>query len=215
MRVCVWEFPVRLTHWINFIAILALSFTGYYIGKPFLYAISTDQYIMGTMRFIHYITAYLFLMSFAVRIYWAFAGNQYSNWRTIFPFTKKRYGQLRESARFFLLISRRHSHLLGHSIMAGLTYFFLFFFFLLEIITGFALYSDTHKSFLIMVLGGWLAQITSIQIVRLFHHIGMWLILSFLIFHVYAAWFVDSHERNGLIGSIFTGYKYVTREWKE
>ncbi|HDY70958.1 MAG TPA: Ni/Fe-hydrogenase, b-type cytochrome subunit, partial [Nitrospirae bacterium] len=33
-RVYAWEFPVRLTHWINVLCIIALSITGFYIGNP-------------------------------------------------------------------------------------------------------------------------------------------------------------------------------------
>ena len=33
----VWEFPVRLTHWLNFLAIIILTFTGVYIGSPFMH----------------------------------------------------------------------------------------------------------------------------------------------------------------------------------
>ncbi|MDI6728564.1 MAG: cytochrome b/b6 domain-containing protein, partial [Thermodesulfovibrionales bacterium] len=62
-RVYVWEFPVRLTHWINVLGIASLSITGYYIGNPFVHAVSTDQYIMGWMRFIHFVAAYLFAVS--------------------------------------------------------------------------------------------------------------------------------------------------------
>ena len=32
----VWEWPVRLTHWFNVIAIIVLSVTGFYIGNPFV-----------------------------------------------------------------------------------------------------------------------------------------------------------------------------------
>ena len=31
----VWEWPVRLTHWFNMLAIVVLSVTGYYIGHPY------------------------------------------------------------------------------------------------------------------------------------------------------------------------------------
>ena len=35
-RVYVWELPVRLTHWLNFLTIIVLCFTGYYISRPFI-----------------------------------------------------------------------------------------------------------------------------------------------------------------------------------
>jgi Ni/Fe-hydrogenase 1 B-type cytochrome subunit len=40
----------------------------------------------------------------------------------------------------------------------------------------------------------------------------MWAILGFVIHHVYSALLVDHVERNGLMSSIFTGFKFVTRQ---
>src|SRR5574337_155718 len=156
LRVCVWELPVRFTHWINALCILALSITGYYIGNPFMHAYSAEQYIMGWVRFIHFVASYVFLMSFIIRIYWAFAGNEYASWRAYFPFDKKGLKQIAESVNFFLLINKRHSHMLGHSAIAGATYLIVFLLFIVEILTGFALYSQSHPGFVLTLLGGWL-----------------------------------------------------------
>jgi len=212
LRVCVWEFPVRFTHWMNFLCLIALSITGYYIGNPFMHAISTRQYIMGWMRFIHFVSAYIFLMMIIIRIYWMFAGNKYASWKAFFPFDKKGLRQIAESIRFYLLISSKHSHMLGHSAIAGATYLAVFLLFIVEIITGFALYSLSQPSSAIMfLLGGWSLNIVSIQTARLYHHLIMWALISFFIMHVYISWMVDSTERNGLMGSIFGGYKFVTK----
>ena len=59
-RAYVWEVPVRLTHWVNVLAILVLAGTGFYIGNPF---ISGSVYLMGWVRAIHRITAYTFAAS--------------------------------------------------------------------------------------------------------------------------------------------------------
>ena len=211
IRVCVWELPVRFTHWINVVCLIVLSITGYYIGKPFIHAYSTKQYIMGWMRFIHFVAAYVFLMSLIIRIYWAFAGNKYASWKAFFPFNKKGLSQMTESLRFYLLLSRRHSHMLGHSALAGATYLAVVLLFTVEIITGFALYSQSHYSVMMQLLGGWLLNIMSVQTVRLYHHLIMWALIIFSMFHVYLAWVVDATERNGLMGSIFGGYKFVTK----
>ena len=39
----VWEWPVRLTHWINVISIVVLSVTGFYIGNPFVSVPATSK----------------------------------------------------------------------------------------------------------------------------------------------------------------------------
>ena len=51
----VWEWPVRIIHWVNFLAILGLSVTGIYIGWGKSLAHNPSQYMMGWMRFVHFV----------------------------------------------------------------------------------------------------------------------------------------------------------------
>lgn len=208
-RVYVWEFPIRLTHWVNFLCIIALSITGFYIASPFAHGYSTNQYIMGWMRFIHFVSAYAFLMSLIIRVYWAFMGSRYASWKVWFPFTGERLRELIGDFKFYTLISRKHAHVVGHTVTAGLTYFFVFLLFAFEIVSGFAIYSLTHKGFIWPFLGGWLLSVWSIPTIRLLHHLSMYLIFVFIGMHLYIAWWLDSTEKNGVMGSIFSGYKFV------
>lgn len=88
-RVYVWEIPVRLTHWVNVVSIVMLSFTGYYIANPYIFVSTREPwgiYFMGTLRFLHFAFAYIFVASLLLRTYWAFVGNQWASWRGLFPF---------------------------------------------------------------------------------------------------------------------------------
>lgn len=215
IRVYAWEFPVRLTHWINMLCIIALSITGFYIGNPFIHAVSTDQYVMGWIRFIHFVAAYTFLMSMIVRIYWAFAGNRFASWRVWLPLTGKQWKDLITTVKFYFFISRKPPYAVGHTALAGVAYLFLFALFIFMIISGFAMYSLTHRGAIWTVLGGWLLNFMHLQSIRLYHHLGMYAILAFVLIHIYIGWYLDLKERNGLMGSIFSGYKFVTgKEWE-
>ncbi|GAB4535781.1 MAG: Ni/Fe-hydrogenase, b-type cytochrome subunit [Thermodesulfovibrionia bacterium] len=215
LRVYAWEFPVRFTHWINVLSIITLSITGYYIGNPFIHAISSKQYIMGWMRLIHFIAGYVFLMSVIIRLYWAFMGNRYARYKTWFPFTSRRFNDLVEALKFYLFISKKPPYAVGHTALAGFMYFIILLLFIFQIMLGFAMYSVNHSGMIWGILGGWLIGVMHLQTIRLFHHIIMYLILAFAILHVYIGWYADSKERNGLMGSIFSGYKFVTgREWE-
>jgi len=206
----VWEFPVRLTHWVNFASVFALSLTGYYIGAPFIHAISTKQHIMGVMREIHFISAYLLLVGVLIRIYWAFMGNKHAHWDELFPVTGERWNKVIETAKFYLFLRKAPPEAIGHSALAGVTYLAVFFFFFVELITGFALYSQGQpRGFIWTLLGGWVLSIVSVQTIRLYHHITMWFLIAFTIIHVYIAWLLDAVEKNGLMSSIFSGYKAV------
>ena len=210
MRVYAWEVPVRLSHWINVLCILTLSVTGYYIGDPFIHAVSSKQYIMGWMRFIHFVAAYAFLMSIIIRLYWSFTGNTYASYKNWFPYTAKRLGLMGNDIKCYLLIGEKSKCHPGHTQLGGLSYMLLMLVFLFMVFSGFAMYSVNHSGAIWTILGGWLLSIMSLQTTRLYHHLAMYGILSFAMVHIYISSFSDSREKSGMMGSIFTGYKYVT-----
>jgi Ni/Fe-hydrogenase 1 B-type cytochrome subunit len=211
-RVYVWEFPVRLTHWINVLSIVSLSFTGYYISNPFIHAISAEKFIMAWMRFIHFVSAYLFTVSFLIRIYWSFVGNKYASWRVFNPFAKGKLDELIEITKFYLFLKKEPPKAVGHTACATYVYLGLFLLYVVEILTGFALYSQSHVGFLWKILGGWMLSIFSSQTLRLYHHLIMWFIIAFSIAHVYIGWFLDRREKVGVMSSIFSGYKTVEED---
>ncbi|MCX7794055.1 MAG: Ni/Fe-hydrogenase, b-type cytochrome subunit [Thermodesulfovibrionales bacterium] len=211
-RVYVWEFPVRLTHWLNVLSIIMLSITGYYIGNPFIHAHSSTQYIMGWMRFLHFVFAYVFTFSFIIRIYWAFAGNPYAGWRVFNPFSIEKIKDVFQILQFYLLLKKDVPPALkkpGHAALAAYAYFGLFILFIIQILTGFALYSQSHVGFIWKLAGGWLLTFFVDNTLRLYHHLIMWLIIAFVLIHVYISWFVDRAEKSGVISSIFSGYKVI------
>lgn len=206
----VWEFPVRFTHWINVLCILTLSVTGYYIGDPFIHGHSSKQYLMGWIRFIHFTAAYLFLLSVIIRLYWAVMGNRYASFKTWFPFSKREMTEIIREFKFYFMVSKRPPDVVGHTSFGGLTMLIVFAAFIFQIISGFALYSVTHSGTLWTVLGGWLTGVMALPTIRLFHHLIMYFILSFMLLHVYISWYSDIHEKNGILGSIFGGYKFIS-----
>ncbi|MEW6108763.1 MAG: Ni/Fe-hydrogenase, b-type cytochrome subunit [Nitrospirota bacterium] len=214
-KVYVWEVPVRLTHWITFACLLVLSFTGIYISSPFITPSSGSPYVMGWMRFIHFVTAYVFVVNIAVRIYWSFAGNRYANWRAFFPFSSEQTAKLIRQMFFYALIGKKPAPAIGHTPLAGVTYFLIFLLFAVSAITGFALYSLPNPGGVMNSLFGWVFSIFSIPMTRLIHHLIMWLLLYFTILHIYISMFLNSVEKSGILGSIFDGYKFIDTEKAE
>ncbi len=215
LRTYAWEVPVRLTHWIFVLCMVSFTITGFYIADPYVHAVSSDQYIMGWMRYIHYVTGYVFLIAFLVRLYWAFVGNQYASWRVWIPLTGRQWKDLWSAASFYLFISKKPPYSVGHTALAGVTYFVVFLLFAFQIVSGFALYSVTHQGAIWTFLGGWLTGVLSFATIRMLHYLVMYILLAFTVVHVYIGWYLDLKERNGLMGSIFDGYKFVTgKEWE-
>jgi Ni/Fe-hydrogenase 1 B-type cytochrome subunit len=206
----VWEWPVRIVHWVNFLAILTLSVTGIYIGSPKTLALNPSQYVMGWIRFVHFVAGYVFAISVLSRIYWAFKGNEYANWRIFVPYLfKDGRKNMKETFLFYTFFKAKAPHVTGHNALAGSVYLVIFLLYLVMIFTGFALYSQYAPDSLMHGAFGWLFSLFSNQGVRLTHHIVMWLLLAFAIHHVYSAWLMDVKEKNGVMSSIFGGYKSV------
>jgi Ni/Fe-hydrogenase 1 B-type cytochrome subunit len=214
LRVYVWEFPLRLTHWTNAFSLLVLSITGFYISSPFIHAYSSKQYIMGWVRLIHFIASYVFTMSIIIRIYWAFMGNKFESYKEWFPFSREKFKELLDTLKFYFFLRRDPPYVIGHSALAAFTYFIVYLLFIFEIVSGFALYSVNHSGIIWTLLGGWLLNIMHLPTVRLYHHLVMYVILAFVPLHIYATWYMDPHERNGLVSSIFSGYKFIDERRK-
>lgn len=213
-RVYVWELPVRLTHWINVLAIAVLSFTGYYIGNPYIEVSSREFYgtnFMGNMRYLHMLFGYIFIASLLLRTYWAFwGGNQWASWRALVPFfTPEGRGYVLQSLKYYLFLQREPPTVLGHNALAGFTYGIIVMLYFIQSLTGFVLYGQANPGGLWSKTTGWVFLFMTNQDVRLLHHMIMWLLLAFMIHHVYSAFLVDAEEANGLMSSIFSGWKFI------
>lgn len=209
----VWEIPVRVTHWLNVVAMTTLCITGIFIGHPLSIGESASAYTMGWIRFVHFTAAYVFAIGLTVRVYWSFAGNKYSNWKTFFPyFDKQEREKMLATVRYYIFLDRRLPHMVGHNNVAAVSYTVVFLLYLGMIVTGFTLYSEHAPGGMMHKLLGWITTIFSNQTLRLIHHSFMWLLIGFIINHVYSCWLMDIKERGGIISSMFSGYKSVEED---
>lgn len=208
----VWELPVRITHWTIFLAVIVLSVTGYYIGNPFLVTGSDPRFVMGTMRSIHLVAAWVMIAAVVARIIWAFTGNRWSHWDQFIPVRRERRGSTAQMLKYYLFLRRDPPPEVGHNPLAGLAYTAVYAMFLVQIVTGLALHGLDDPGGLLSNLTGWVFALGSVAAVRLTHHIVMWLTWGFVVHHLYSAILVDVEEKNGLVSSIFTGRKQVDRD---
>lgn len=207
----IWELPVRATHWINVVCILVLSVTGLFIGAPQTVALKTDQYVMGWVRFAHFTAGYTFAISVAARVYWSFVGNEYARWRVFLPWlTAEGRVKMWEVFSFYSFLSRKVPKEVGLNAMAATAYSLVFLLYLFLIVTGFILYAGAypHNS-VFHVLTGWVTYIVPLQWLRQAHHLTMWLLVGFVINHIYSGWLFDIRTRGKTISGIFSGYKAV------
>ncbi len=209
VRVFVWELPVRVSHWVMVAAIAVLSFTGYYIYNPFLAVNSPNSFAMARVREIHVLAGFALICAFLLRLYWFFVGNRWSHWRAFIPIHRRQWRGMGRMVKYYTFMSWDLTYHVGHNALAGATYTVVLLAVLVEILTGLTLFSQTLGTSGFRALFGWLPRLIDIQTLRLLHFSLMWLFIVFVIHHVYSAVLISWEERNGLIESIFTGYKFV------
>jgi Ni/Fe-hydrogenase 1 B-type cytochrome subunit len=211
VRVYVWELPVRVSHWFIFLLVVVLSFTGYYIHNPFIVAKSTTTFLMATIRFIHEVAGFGFIGAFLLRLYWFFKGNSWSNWRAFVPIHRRQWRGMGRMVAYYSFLRKDPVHQVGHNALAAMTYLVMFTLMFIEIITGLTLFTQVRGGWLLAPLFSWLPRVVDIQHIRLTHFCIMFAFFAFVIHHVYSAVLVSWEERNGLIESIFTGYKFIPK----
>ncbi len=213
LRVFVWEFPVRLFHWINALAVLVLIISGYLIGNPPALISSEEasyRYLFGTIRYIHFVSAYIFAFNWMFRIYWAFVGNKYANWRNFIPTNRRYIKELISVLKIDVLLAKSKEHMsVGHNAMAGFTYFLLFLASLLIIVTGFGLYAPM-SDWWFPELFTWVAPAFGGDFaLRNIHHSLMWFFVFFSLIHIYLVFYHDYVEGRGEISSMGGGWKFI------
>lgn len=215
-RVYVWELPVRFYHWINAACILVLTVTGLIIAHPPAIASATEasfSYWFGINRFVHFAAAYVFFWNFVVRIYWGFVGNQYADWKNFLP---HRLSQLREVIRVLrvdiLESDKKPIVSVGHNSLAYLTYFTTFLAFLLQVITGFAMYTRMSDSWFPSLFAWALPLFGGDFGLHMWHYAAMWYFILFTFVHVYLVFYHDYVEGHGVMSSMVGGWKFLHKD---
>jgi Ni/Fe-hydrogenase 1 B-type cytochrome subunit len=219
-RVYVWEFPVRLYHWVNALCVVILAATGYLIGRPIPIAFSGEawaSYWFGWVRFLHFAFAFVFFFNFLGRLYWGFAGNRYARWDNFLPLTpallRRQWREAVEVLKVDVLQARvRPMASIGHNALAGWTYFLTFLAFLFQSITGFGMYAAMSDAWLPRLFA-WIVPLMGGDFaVRQWHHLMLWFFVIFSMVHVYLVFYHDYVEGRGVISSMAGGWKFVERQ---
>ncbi|MES9942027.1 MAG: Ni/Fe-hydrogenase, b-type cytochrome subunit [Candidatus Thiodiazotropha sp. 6PLUC1] len=211
--VYVYEAPVRLWHWVNALAILVLAVTGYFIANPLptMPGEASDHFLMGYMRFAHFAAAYIFTVGFIGRIYWAFVGNEHSRELFHLPFYRLSFWkELMHEIRWYSFLEKEPKKYEGHNPLAHITMIVIITVGgIAMVLTGFSLYAEqTGLGSWQDQLFGWLIPLVGqSQDVRMWHHWGMWVIVVFVIIHVYVAIREDIVSRQSLISTMISGWR--------
>ena len=209
----VFEVPVRVWHWVHALAITVLCVTGYLIASPLpsMSGEASDSFLMGNIRLVHFIAAMVFAVGLVVRFYWAIVGNEYARGLLIPPVWRgKFWKRMWHELLMYLFLTRKVAKYRGHNPLAQL------FMWLINVVlalfmvcTGFALYSPgTGAGSWPDVMFGWVFVIEpSSQAVRMWHLTGMWLMVVFIIVHLYMVIRADFMSRQNGISVMIDGVR--------
>jgi Ni/Fe-hydrogenase 1 B-type cytochrome subunit len=178
-RAYIWQLPVRFFHWINGFAITFLIITGFLIANPPAIMTAKEasgQFWMGLIRQVHFISAYAMVAVMFMRVYWAFVGNRFANWRQFVPFDKKGREKMWHVIKYdiFLFNEKEYKFTnipIGHNAVAAASYLVMFILAVVMVFTGFALYAPTSTWFFPKFFAWATSLITTDEfLIRRIHH---------------------------------------------
>jgi len=216
---------MRIIHWVNFFSMIVAIATGLYIAAPYYQSFiadsAVDKYVMAWNRWGHFMVAIIFDVTSIIVAYLYFFSRFEKPWKKVIP----TFSNIKE---FFavlinlLTLNRSKRFNSSHSDSFNTIYFTIFHLLLAwMLLTGLQLYVEGLESgessigawwpWILHVATDWTIPITggTLMDVRISHHYTMWLIIIWIIFHIYYQVWRTIYWQEGDIAIAFGGEKFV------
>lgn len=207
-----------LLHWFNVTTLVTLAVTGYYIHKPFFTLGSTADpvMVMGWIRWVHFITAAILIESVLIRLELAFFSHFDADWRDIGP-SARSFKALPEALSYFLFLRKDHRYWRkANPVMAVFIFPLMLLFYLIAILTGFALFEGTFFWELTSTttLFNWVYDLFGGQQgTRTWHYYLIWVFACLAFIHIYLGILRTLAERDRTFRSILNGWRLVPKKY--
>jgi len=224
---------MRTIHWVNAISMVVAIITGLYIAEPYYQTLiaepAVNKYVMAWNRWGHFIVAIIFDVTSIIVAYLFFFSRFEKPILKLLP-TPKNIKEFFEVLINLLTFNRRKNFDSSHSDSFNTVYFTIFHLLLAWMLfTGLQLYVHGLESG-ISSIGAWwptmLHAVTDWTIpvsnallgssgmpnlmdVRITHHLAMWLIVVWVVFHIYYEVWRTIFWQEGDIAIAFGGNKFV------
>lgn len=215
-----YSFSLRITHWVRFFCIAALTVTGFYLAYVFVAPGQSGEPILflnAKMRMWHLVFGFVLIGVTIFKFY-------------IFLFDKKRVARLEiisfldfmspkvwiAQIKYYLFLGE-HPKVRGvYNPIQFMAYLALYVLLAVLILSGLVLYVHVYHD----GLGGFLYEFMrffeklmgGLANVRQVHHVAMWGVLIFIPAHIYMIIFNSIKSKEGAIDSIFSGYRFNKTE---
>lgn len=211
----VWDWQLRVLHWLWVLLILVLAATGLCISQGWVlwHGDLANGFAFGWIRLVHYVAGWLLVPVLLLRAAGCFLGsNKYQRWRALFPLSFQSLKDAVVTAKNYLLMrSWKSPRYVGHNPLQQWTYTAILGLMVVMVLTGFSLYAmyePTHWFFRWFM---WLNYLIGNANVRLIHTIGMWILVVFIPAHVYLSILSDNVDREGAITSMISGGRWLRK----
>ena len=143
------------------------------------------------------------------RVYWFFKGNFWARWSSYIPIHREQWQGMGSMLEFYLFMRFDPGHRVGHNPLAALSYVIIYLLILVEILTGVVLYSQVLGNPVLHQSTDWLPLLIAPSYLRLIHYFSDVRVLRVRHLPRYVSVLVSLEEENGLLDSIFSGWKFV------
>lgn len=217
---------MRIVHWVNVISVIAAVITGLYIAHPYYQSFiadpAVDKYVMAWNRWIHLMGAILLDITSVVVAYLYFFSRFEKAYKKLIPSVQniREFGQVVIN---LLTLNRKKEFSSAHGDSFNAVYFAIMHLLLIfMLLSGLQMYVQGLGSG-ISSIGAWwplmlhlatdwtLAVFGGNMGVRIAHHITMWWIIAWVMFHVYYQIWRTIFWKEGDIAIVIGGTKFVKK----
>ena len=227
---------MRTIHWINVVSMIVAVITGLYIAEPYYQTLiaesAVDKYVMAWNRWGHFIVAIIFDVTSIIVAYLYFFSRFEKSYKKVIP-TGKNIKEFFEVLLNLVTLNRRKNFDSTHSDSFNTVYFTIFHILLAwMLLTGLQLYVHGLESGLSSIGKWWPAMLhlvtdwtipvsawmvgggptATIMDVRIVHHLTMWFILAWVVFHIYYQVWRTIFWKEGDIAIVVGGSKFVKED---
>lgn len=214
LMVDVWDWQTRALHWIN--ALLVVTLALLMLGKEGMELLGVEKPLRRPLNFAHAYVGWCFVVTFLLRVVWAFVGNRYARWADIIPVRRDQREGIVRGIRWYLSGFRRSpARVAGHDPLASVFYCLLFIALASQSVTGLILSGAELKTGPLSGLFSGMGEDAIKGIAEALgevHEAGFLFIMFFIFAHIVGLVLHEVSEKTGLFSSMIHGKKYFPKE---
>lgn len=216
---------MRIIHWVNAICMIGAIVTGLYIGHPYYQSFiadpAVDKYVMAWNRYGHFIIAIIFDVTSVIIAYLYFFSRFEKPYKKLVP-NAKNMSEFKAVLVNLITLNRKKEFDSSHADSFNTVYFTIFHLLLIwMLLTGLQMYVHGLGSgvssigawwpWMLHLVTDWTIPVTggTLMDVRISHHFTMWLIVCWVVFHIYYQIWRTIFWKEADISIVISGTKFV------